>query len=136
VFNRPVKLPKPVKNNKPQPAGAGVLTIEPAVAGKTVWTSINALEFTATKPFDPEQTYKLTVAGVSTTDDVALEKPWTAKFTAEPRIEIAGKVIDYLPTVGEPAWSRCSRTRAAASRTARDPRRLRSAGDRRSRRPS
>ena len=44
----------------------------------------------------------LTIAGVSTQDDVSLEKPWTAKFTAEPRIEIAGKVISYLPTPGEP----------------------------------
>jgi hypothetical protein len=52
------------------PAAAGVVTIEPAVAGKTVWTSNNALEFTATKPFDPEQTYTITVAGVTTADDV------------------------------------------------------------------
>jgi uncharacterized protein YfaS (alpha-2-macroglobulin family) len=102
VFNRPVKLPKPVKNNKPVPVGAGVVTIEPAVAGKAVWTSINTLEFTATKPFDPEQTYTISVAGVSANDDVGLEKPWIAKFTAEPRIEVAGKVLTYLPTVGEP----------------------------------
>jgi hypothetical protein len=100
VFNRPVKLSKPV-GKKPQPAVPGVLTLEPAVAGKTVWTSNNALEFKATKPFDPEQTYKVTVANVSTTDDVALA-PWVASFTAEPRIEIAGKVIDYLPVPGEP----------------------------------
>ncbi len=102
VFNRPVKLPKPIKNDKPVPVPAGVVTIEPAVAGKAMWTSINTLEFTATKPFDPEQTYTLTIAGVSTQDDVSLEKPWSAKFTAEPRIEIAGKVISYLPTPGEP----------------------------------
>jgi hypothetical protein len=101
TFSRPVKLPKPIKN-KPVPVAPGVVTIEPAVAGKTVWTSINSLEFTASKPFDPEQTYTITIAGVTTADDVALEKPWTAKFTAEPRIEIAGKVISYLPKSGEP----------------------------------
>lgn len=100
VFNRPVKLAKPV-GKKPQPAAAGIFTLEPAVPGKTVWTASNALEFTANKPFDPEQSYKLTVANVTTTDDVALA-PWVASFTAEPRIEIAGKVIDYLPVIGEP----------------------------------
>ena len=102
VFNRPVKLAKPVKDGKTVPAAAGLLTIEPAVAGKTVWTSNNALQFTANKPFDPQQTYTITVAGVTTADDVALEKPWTAKFTAEPRIEVAGKVLSYLPTPGNP----------------------------------
>ena len=102
VFNRPVKLAKPIKNGKPVPVAPGVLTIEPAVAGKTVWTSNNALQFTATKPFDPKQTYTITVTGVTTADDVGLEQPWTAKFTAEPRIEIAGKVISYLPTPGNP----------------------------------
>ncbi len=101
VFSRPVKLAKPIKN-KPVPVAPGVITIEPAVAGKAVWTSINTLQFTATKPFDPEQTYTVTVAGVTTADDVALEKPWSAKFTAEPRIEIAGKVITYLPVPGQP----------------------------------
>lgn len=101
VFNRPVKLPKPLKNGKPVPAAAGVVTITPAVAGKAVWTSITTLEFTASKPFDPEQTYTITVAEVSTEDAVGLEQPWTAKFTAEPRIAIAGKVISYLPTPGE-----------------------------------
>jgi hypothetical protein len=102
VFNRPVKLPRPIKSGKTVPAAAGTLTIAPEVAGKAVWTSNNAIEFTAKKPFDPEQTYTITIAGVSTTDDVALAEPWTAKFTAEPRIEIAGKTITYLPTPGEP----------------------------------
>ncbi len=103
VFNRPVKLSKPLgKNNKPVPVDAGVVKIEPAVAGKAMWTSNNTLEFTATKPFDPEQTYAITVTGVTTLDDVSLEKPWIAKFTAEPRIEVAGKVLTYLPAPGEP----------------------------------
>ena len=101
VFNRPVKLVKPLKSGKSQPVAAGVVTIEPAVAGKALWTSNNTLEFTATKPFDPEQTYTISITGVSTTDDVALTT-WTAKFTADPRIEIAGKVIDYIPVPGEP----------------------------------
>lgn len=102
VFNRPVKLPRPIKAGKSVPAAAGTLTIVPEVAGKAVWTSSNALEFTAKKPFDPDQTYTITVTGVTTADDVALTEPWTAKFTAEPRIEIAGKTITYLPKPGEP----------------------------------
>ena len=101
VFNRPAKLPAPLKK-KPVPAAAGTVTIEPAVAGKAVWTSPHSLEFTANKPFDPEQVYTITVKDVTTTDDVGLEQPWIGKFTAEPRIEIAGKVITYLPVPGEP----------------------------------
>ncbi len=122
VFNRPVKLSKPIgKKNKPVPVAAGVVTIEPAVAGKAMWTSNNALEFTATKPFDPEQTYAITIAGVTTLDDVSLAQPWVAKFTAEPRIEIAGKVITYLPEPGEPGIIEAfpySGTRIAANGTA------------------
>ena len=102
VFNRPAKLPRPMKNDKPVPAAAGTVTIEPAVAGKAMWTSNNALEFTASKPFDPETTYTITVKDVTTTDAVALAQPWIGKFTAEPRISIAGKVITYMPVPGEP----------------------------------
>ncbi len=102
VFNRPAKLPRPMKNDKPVPADAGTVTIEPEVAGKAVWTSNNALEFTAKKPFDPEQTYTITVKDVATADGVMLELPWIGKFKAEPRITIAGKVITYLPVPGEP----------------------------------
>lgn len=102
TFNRPAALPRPIKNNKPIPAAAGLLKIEPAVAGKTQWYGNNELRFTADKPFDPEQDYTLTVGDVTTADGVALE-PWTGKFTAEPRIEMAGKTLTYIPTPGEPA---------------------------------
>lgn len=87
---------------KPIPAAPGTLTIEPAVAGKAVWTSPYSLEFAADEPFDPDTTYTITVAGLATEAGLKLEKPWVAKFTAEPRIEIAGKTITYLPEPGKP----------------------------------
>lgn len=102
VFNRPAALPRPMKKDKPVPANPGTLKIEPAVAGKTVWTSTSTVEFRADKPFDPEQEYTLTVGDVKTADGVSVA-PWSAKFTAEPRIEMAGKTLTYLPTAGEPA---------------------------------
>lgn len=101
-FNRPVKLPAKIVKNKPVAAVAGTVTLEPAVAGKAVWTDAYGLEFRADKPFDPDQTYAITVQGVTTEEGAAMEKPWQAKFTAEPRIDIAGKTITYLPTPGEP----------------------------------
>ena len=102
VFNRPAALPKPIKNGKPIPADPALLKLEPAVAGKTQWTGNNELRFTADKPFDPEQEYTLTIGDVKTADGVALA-PWTGKFTAEPRIEMAGKTLTYLPVPDEPA---------------------------------
>jgi uncharacterized protein YfaS (alpha-2-macroglobulin family) len=101
-FNRPVKLPAPIVKGKPVPADPKTVTIEPAVAGKAQWTGPSSLEFVADKPFDPDATYTLTVAGVTTEDGTAIEKPWQAKFTAEPRIEILGKTITYLPAPGDP----------------------------------
>jgi hypothetical protein len=102
VLNRPAVLPRPIKKGKPVPAAPGTLTISPEVAGKASWTSPNVLEFAAKAPFDPATTYTVAVAGVKTEDGVQLA-PWSAKFTAEPRIEIAGKVITYMPVPGEPA---------------------------------
>lgn len=102
TFNRPAALPKPIKNNKPVPAAAGTLKIDPAVAGKAQWTANNSLQFIADKPFDPAQTYTLTLGDVKTADGVAVA-PWVGKFTAEPRIEVAGKTLSYIPVPGEPA---------------------------------
>jgi len=101
VLNRPAALPRPLKNGKEVPADAATLKIEPAVAGKTVWTSNNAVEFRADKPFVPDQEYTLTVGEIKTADGVAVA-PFTAKFTAEPRIEVAGKTLTYLPNPEEP----------------------------------
>jgi len=102
VLNRPAKLPGTLAKGKTLPAAAGTLALEPAVAGKAVWTDASTLEFRATKPFDPDTTYAVTVQGLTTDDGRAMEAPWQAKFKAEPRIEIAGKTITYLPTPGEP----------------------------------
>lgn len=102
TLNRPAALPKPIKGGKPVPAAAGTVTLEPAVAGKARWVAANALEFTADKPFDPEQEYTLALAGITTADAVALA-PWSVKFTAEPRIPMAGKTLSYIPVPGEPA---------------------------------
>ncbi|MDC0671410.1 alpha-2-macroglobulin family protein [Nannocystis radixulma] len=118
-FNRAVKLPGKIVKDKPIAAAAGTITLEPAVAGKAVWTNSRSLEFRAAKPFDPEVTYALAVQGLTTEDGSAME-PWKAGFTAEPRIEIAGKTITYLPTPGDygvvnvyPQWGGRVRTDAS-----------------------
>jgi uncharacterized protein YfaS (alpha-2-macroglobulin family) len=99
-FNRAVKLPAKQAKGKPVPAAAGTVTLEPAVAGKAVWANDRSLEFHAAAPFDPEATYAITVQGVSAADGSAMA-PWSAKFTAEPRVEVAGKVLTYIPKPGE-----------------------------------
>lgn len=100
-FNRAVKLPGKIVKSKPVAAAAGTVTIEPAVAGKAVWISDFSLLFQADKPFDPDQTYTITVANVAPEGGDPMA-PWQAKFTAEPRIDIAGKTITYVPTPGKP----------------------------------
>ncbi|MDC0718709.1 alpha-2-macroglobulin family protein [Nannocystis bainbridge] len=99
-FNRSVKLPAKIVKDKPVAAAAGTLTIDPPVAGKAAWTQGRSLEFRAAKPFDPAVTYTITVQGLTTEDGGAME-PWKAGFVAEPRIDVAGKTITYLPTPGE-----------------------------------
>ncbi len=100
-FNKPITLPKPIKNGKPVAALPGQLKIEPAVAGKAEFSGINELRFIADKPFDPEQEYTVTLADLQSSQGEALA-PWSAKFTAEPRIEMAGKVLSYIPEPGDP----------------------------------
>ncbi|MEZ4428896.1 MAG: MG2 domain-containing protein, partial [Nannocystaceae bacterium] len=104
-FNKPVKLPRKLRK-KPVPADAGTVTIEPEVKGKARWVSARVLEFTADKPYDPDLFYKVTIAGLTSDPQVEGEEPealapWTAEFSAEPRIYLAGKVLTYLPRKGE-----------------------------------
>ncbi len=81
------------------PKGALVLT--PAVPGTLAWADSRTLEFRAARPFDPEKTFDVVVEGISA-GKKKLEGAWHAKFQAEPRVEIAGKVITYIPKAGAP----------------------------------
>lgn len=102
VFNNEIDLGgKKASPKKPVPAAAGLLTIEPAVAGKAQWTAQNVLEFTAADHLDPETTYKVTVDGVINKEGKALEKPWTATFKASIAYTTAGKTLSYLPEPGK-----------------------------------
>ncbi len=107
VFNHEIALGRTPSTKRPLAAAPGVLAIDPPVAGKAQWTAGNVLEFTADTHFDPDQTYKVTVSGLTSkgTKDqpgVAMAKPWEATFTAAIAIEVAGKTIAYIPKPGEP----------------------------------
>lgn len=101
VFDRPMKQGEgKAKSDKAPPVPEGTLVLEPAVAGKTVWAGDRYLEFTADAPFDPEQSYQVSLAGLEDETGTALS-PWSAKFTADPEIHIAGKIISYVPERGK-----------------------------------
>ena len=108
VFDREVAHKRAPSLKRPVPAAAGVLTIDPPVAGKAQWTAANVLEFTAAGHFDPDTTYKVTVHGLSAKVDkkgdepATMVKPWEATFTARIAVEVAGKTISYIPKPGEP----------------------------------
>lgn len=81
-------------------AKAPALKITPPVRGKTVWTWGNEVAFHAEKPFDPETTYTISLPELTAPSGKKLEGGLTAKFKATPIVEIAGKIIHYLPKPG------------------------------------
>lgn len=83
-------------------AGKPVLKIEPEVAGKLTAPDAYNLRFEAAQPFDPDQTYKVTLGDVLDTKGKPVAVGWTAEFRADPEIWFAGKVISYLPKLGAP----------------------------------
>lgn len=84
-FNRHIKTQQTPK-----------LTIVPAVEGNLQWEGDWGFTYTAKQPFDPDQTYTLTLEGITAESGDQLD-PWTATFRADPRIRIADKVISYIP---------------------------------------
>ncbi|MCX4244785.1 alpha-2-macroglobulin family protein [Paraliomyxa miuraensis] len=78
------------------------LTIEPAIAGKASMPSAWVLQFQADAPFDPDTEYTAALGELHDADGKRVAEGWKGTFTAEPRVDIAGKVISYLPTPGEP----------------------------------
>lgn len=92
-FNRPVV---------PPPAGTSALTLEPAVAGTVSWPSPWVLAFDAAAPFDPDTEHTVRLGELHDEKGARVAEGWTGVFTAEPRVEIAGKVITYLPEPGKP----------------------------------
>lgn len=91
-FNRPVV---------PPPAGAPALTLEPAVAGTVSWPSPWVLAFDAAAPFDPATEHTVRLGELHDEKGERVGEGWQGIFTAEPRVEIAGKVITYLPELGK-----------------------------------
>ncbi len=86
----------------PPATGVPALTLEPAVEGALSWPSPWVLAFEATEPFDPQVEHTVKLAELYDTEGQRAAEGWTGKFTAEPRVEIAGKVISYLPELGKP----------------------------------
>jgi alpha-2-macroglobulin len=78
------------------------LVVTPAVPGKLAWADERTLEFRASKPFDPNATFEVRVNDSATSGSKKLASGWQASFHAVPRIDVAGKVINYLPKPGSP----------------------------------
>jgi hypothetical protein len=78
------------------------LVITPAVPGKLAWGDNRTLEFRAAKPFDPDATFEVRVNESATSGAKTWKGGWHASFTAVPRIDVAGKVINYVPKQGSP----------------------------------
>ncbi len=98
TFNKPIF--EQVK--RPKRVAKGTFKITPKVKGKARWTSRSVLEFEADEPFDPDTQYTVEVSGLTAHEGPAMEEPWTATFTASPRIPMAGKVLTYIPRPGYP----------------------------------
>jgi alpha-2-macroglobulin len=92
-FDRPVAPPA---------AGTPALTLEPAVAGAVSWPSPWVLAFDATAPFDPATEHTVRLGELHDAEGRRVAEGWTGVFTAEPQVEIAGKIISYLPEPGRP----------------------------------
>ncbi|MCB9704356.1 MAG: hypothetical protein H6711_20885 [Myxococcales bacterium] len=101
VFTHEIELPRKASTKRPVPAADGVVTIEPAVAFKAVWTAGNVLEVTAEDHYDPDQTYTATIKGLKSTEGLELSEPWKHDFTADIAFESAGKSLSYIPKPGE-----------------------------------
>ncbi len=92
-FNAPVI---DMKDAKKAPA----LAVTPAVKGKTVWTGPSSVELTADKPFDPDTEYTVDLPELSAPGGQKLEGGFHATFKAVPNVEVAGKIIHYVPKKG------------------------------------
>jgi uncharacterized protein YfaS (alpha-2-macroglobulin family) len=80
----------------------GAIVVTPSVPGTLAWGDPRTLEFRATKPFDPSATFEVRVDSVVAASGKKLAEGWHAKFHAVPRVEVAGKVINYIPKPGQP----------------------------------
>ncbi|MCC6522984.1 MAG: hypothetical protein IT373_10015 [Polyangiaceae bacterium] len=81
---------------------ADLVRLTPAVLASVRWLDPTTLELTARAPFDPEVDYEVELGSLHTAAGQELEAPWHARFRAQPRVIVAGKVLGYLPRVGEP----------------------------------
>jgi len=98
-FDRPMVQTRHGKPTSSPPRD--LLAVTPPVAGKLRWEDQDTLVFVAAAPFDPVVTYEARLANAHALDGLATEA-WSGKFTAKPCIELAGKILDYLPTPGQP----------------------------------
>ncbi|MEJ7730587.1 MAG: MG2 domain-containing protein [Polyangiaceae bacterium] len=80
-------------------AEAGTLTITPAVAGTTRWLDAHTLEFVPRGPMTLGKEHKVVLGALKTTAGDALAEPFEATFV--PRATVGGKLLDYLPTLGD-----------------------------------
>ena len=81
---------------------APLVTIAPAVPGRTVWVSPRSVEFRADQPFDTTVDYTATLPEMTGPRGKKLVGGFTGTFRANPEVHIAGKIIHYLPKPGEP----------------------------------
>lgn len=81
---------------------APVITITPAVPGRTVWTSARAVEFRADKHFAEDTDYTATLPEMTGVRGKKLAGGFKGTFRAKPEVAIAGKIVHYIPKAGEP----------------------------------
>lgn len=81
---------------------APVVTIHPAIPGRTVWTSARAVEFRADKHFEVDTDYTATLPEMTGLRGKKLTGGFKGTFRAKPEVTIAGKIVHYIPKAGEP----------------------------------
>lgn len=81
---------------------APLLSITPAVPGRTVWTSTRAVEFRADKAFDPDADYVVSLPELTSPTGNKLTGGFKGTFRAIPETTIAGKTVHWIPKAGEP----------------------------------
>ena len=81
---------------------APLITITPAVPGRTVWSSPRSVVFRADQPFDTTIDYTATLPEMTGPRGKKLTGGFRGTFHANPEVKIAGKTIHYFPKPGEP----------------------------------
>src|SRR5262249_26910549 len=112
VFSQPMQRPPPpapaLRKSASRPPGSGTpaipadpktLRITPAVPGQARWLDAYTLEFVAARRLQPGARYTVELSDLESTSGEKLSG-WKASLDA--RASVAGKLLTYVPQIGEP----------------------------------